>query len=714
MEELKFQTIVYNVNDESNLVERYNGPVDLTLSYDPQGLSCKFTTETKLDDNKQSTFITENSENDRNVHVTGLFEFPIPPQTECVPFGALKHLINLGDEQIVVEFKSKEDITKFRQTLCKLRGTQMQSVFSQRTEESSASQYFQFYGYLSQQQNMMQDFVRTSTYQKAIHNNMNDFADKIVLDVGAGSGILSFFAVQAGAAKVYAVEASNMAQYAQQLIAANNLEDRIQVIAGKIEEIELTQKVDIIISEPMGYMLYNERMLETYLHAKKWLKPGGKMFPSRADLHVAVFSDDALYMEQYNKANFWYQTSFHGVDLSSMRNVAMKEYFRQPVVDTFDMRICMAKSIRHVVDFLQADETDLHRINIPLEFYILETGTCHGLAFWFDVEFAGSQNSVWLSTSPTEALTHWYQVRCLLQNPILVKQGQLLTGYLTLAANKRQSYDVTFNLKLEGTNIESSNTLDLKNPYFRYTGAAVPAPPGTNNTSPSENYWNQLDAQGARSAVNLVNGITANNLIDPTIDFSHTILGNGCSNFVTIGGGSGYPGIHPGSIPSTGRKSSNSGGSSSNQQTPVGQILNTQQFTNTNGIIPGLSSPLGNSLNHVLNGIPNIAVSNQILLSGGTPTSTQNVAQQQLIGGAISPSLLNIQQQQQQQQQPSQVSLETNQNSSGHLSSTNHNNSSSGNKPVIDAPMLSAMQQMFSTMDHQQMQHHHTTPIYFN
>ena len=76
------------------------------------------------------------------------------------------------------------------------------SVFRDRTEEASAAQYFQFYGYLSQQQNMMQDFVRTSTYQKAIHSNLADFKDKIVLDVGAGSGILSFFAQQAGAAKV--------------------------------------------------------------------------------------------------------------------------------------------------------------------------------------------------------------------------------------------------------------------------------------------------------------------------------------------------------------------------------------------------------------------------------------------------------------------------------------------------------------------------------
>jgi type I protein arginine methyltransferase len=143
-----------------------------------------------------------------------------------------------------------------------------------------------------------------------------------------------------------------------------------------------------------------------------------------------------LYMEQYNKANFWYQTHFHGVDLSSMRSAAMKEYFRQPVVDTFDIKICMSKSVRHIVDFMEADEIDLHRISIPLEFHVLETGTCHGLAFWFDVLFDGSQ-PIWLSTSPTEPLTHWYQVRCLLTTPLFVKQGQVLKGMVELIANKR-------------------------------------------------------------------------------------------------------------------------------------------------------------------------------------------------------------------------------------------------------------------------------------
>ena len=88
------------------------------------------------------------------------------------------------------------------------------SIFDQRTDETSAMQYFQFYALLSQQQNMMQDYVRTSTYQRAILDNYADFEGKVVLDVGAGSGILSFFAAQAGAKQVYAVEASSMAQHA--------------------------------------------------------------------------------------------------------------------------------------------------------------------------------------------------------------------------------------------------------------------------------------------------------------------------------------------------------------------------------------------------------------------------------------------------------------------------------------------------------------------
>lgn len=87
--------------------------------------------------------------------------------------------------------------------------------------EGSVLQYFRFYSKLQNQQNMLMDEVRTTHYKNAILNNKIDFAGKVVMDVGAGSGILSIFAAMAGAAKVYAIEASNMAESARTLIQSN-------------------------------------------------------------------------------------------------------------------------------------------------------------------------------------------------------------------------------------------------------------------------------------------------------------------------------------------------------------------------------------------------------------------------------------------------------------------------------------------------------------
>lgn len=140
---------------------------------------------------------------------------------------------------------------------------------------------------------MLQDTVRTSTYRSSILlNGPKSFKDKLVMDVGAGSGILSYFAVQAGAKKVYAVEASGMAKKMEKLVAAAKegknafLKDKIDVINGtvfyfglflylflliylclaKIEDPDLPiPKVDTIISEPIGVLLFHERMVSVLI-----------------------------------------------------------------------------------------------------------------------------------------------------------------------------------------------------------------------------------------------------------------------------------------------------------------------------------------------------------------------------------------------------------------------------------------------------------------
>jgi histone-arginine methyltransferase CARM1 len=99
----------------------------------------------------------------------------------------------------------------------------------------------------------------------------------------------------------------------------------------------MEHSVDVIVSEPLGTMLFNERMLETYVIARdKFLKPGGKMYPSQAYLCIAPFYDEGLYNEQLGKASFWASTNFSGYDLSILYPQAVGEKFRQPIIEAYN------------------------------------------------------------------------------------------------------------------------------------------------------------------------------------------------------------------------------------------------------------------------------------------------------------------------------------------------------------------------------------------
>ncbi|CAA6654277.1 unnamed protein product [Spirodela intermedia] len=335
------------------------------------------------------------------------------------------------------------------------------SKFDDKIEASSAKMYFHYYGQLLHQQNMLQDYVRTGTYFAAVVENRADFHDRIVVDVGAGSGILSLFAAQAGAKHVYAVEASEMAEYAHRLTAGNpSLGERITVVKGKVEEVTLPEKADILISEPMA---------------------NGKMFPSVGRIHMAPFSDEYLYVEIANKALFWQQKNYFGVDLTPLHGPAFQGYFTQPVVDAFDPRLLISPAVSHTLDFTYIKEEELYEIDIPLSF-IASIGTrVHGLACWFDVLFNGSSVQRWLTTAPGAPTTHWYQLRCVLSQPLYVMAGQEITGQLRMVAHNAQSYTLYLTLSggsclihlirclsgLGGILQTSSCKLDLKEPYYR-------------------------------------------------------------------------------------------------------------------------------------------------------------------------------------------------------------------------------------------------------
>ncbi|KAH6764892.1 arginine methyltransferase 11 [Perilla frutescens var. hirtella] len=172
---------------------------------------------------------------------------------------------------------------------------------------------------------MLKDVVRTKTYQNVIYRNSFLFKDKVVLDIGAGTGILSLFCAKVGAKHVYVVECSSMADMAQEIVKLNGYSDDcslfyvyflksfafsiipsdglmglwhptyfiilvVTVLKGKIEEIELpVTQVDVIISEWMGYFLVYENMLNTVLYARdKWLVKDGLVLSDKASLYLTA------------------------------------------------------------------------------------------------------------------------------------------------------------------------------------------------------------------------------------------------------------------------------------------------------------------------------------------------------------------------------------------------------------------------------------------
>eukprot|EP00045_Choanoeca_perplexa_P010406 m.105013 g.105013 ORF g.105013 m.105013 type:complete len:116 (-) comp15268_c0_seq19:911-1258(-) len=88
--------------------------------------------------------------------------------------------------------------------------------------ETAVEGYFEGYGHYSIHEEMLKDSVRTNAYRDYILQNPELFKDKIVLDVGCGTGVLSMFAAQAGAKHVYAVDNSPILREAQEIIRENS------------------------------------------------------------------------------------------------------------------------------------------------------------------------------------------------------------------------------------------------------------------------------------------------------------------------------------------------------------------------------------------------------------------------------------------------------------------------------------------------------------
>ncbi|VDP63935.1 unnamed protein product [Schistosoma curassoni] len=284
---------------------------------------------------------------------------------------------------------------------------------------------------------------------------------------------------------IHEIDCSNIIDRAMEVVRANNMADRITLIKGKVEEVELPPeypKVDIVISEWMGYCLFYESMLNTVIYARdKWLlnasrnyvsisaapyclfkcliimladaqnflhftqAPGGIIMPDRATLYVCAI-EDRQYKDE--KINWW--DSVYGFDMSCIRKVALTE----PLVDVVDPN-------QVVTNCCLVKEVDMYTITVPeLTFSAPFTLTCkrndyiQALVTFFNIDFTSCHKPTGFSTGPDERrYTHWKQTVFYLDNGdddcLTVKKGEHINGVMSIKPNERNNRDLDINIKVE-------------------------------------------------------------------------------------------------------------------------------------------------------------------------------------------------------------------------------------------------------------------------
>ncbi|XP_077210700.1 arginine methyltransferase 11 isoform X1 [Tasmannia lanceolata] len=325
------------------------------------------------------------------------------------------------------------------------------------SDKTSADYYFDSYSHFGIHEEMLKDTVRTKTYQDVIYQNTFLFKNKIVLDVGAGTGILSLFCAKAGAKHVYAVECSLMADMAKEIVQANGFSDVITVLKGKVEDIVLpVSHVDIIVSEWMGYFLLFENMLDTVLYARdKWLIKDGIVLPDRASLYLTAI-EDAEYKE--DRIEFW--NNVYGFDMSCIKKQSMME----PLVDTVDQnQIVTNCKLLKTMDISKMSSGDAS-FTAPFKLLAEHDDYIHALVAYFDVAFTKCHKMTGFSTGPKSRATHWKQTVLYLEEVLTICKGEALVGSMTVAPNTTNPRDVDIMLKysLNGQRCQVSRTQHYK------------------------------------------------------------------------------------------------------------------------------------------------------------------------------------------------------------------------------------------------------------
>jgi type I protein arginine methyltransferase len=277
--------------------------------------------------------------------------------------------------------------------------------------------------------------VRTRMYAEALRQAVRPGC--VVLDIGAGTGILSLLACQHGAGRVYAVEPNDAIQVAQQMAAANGYADRITFIQDVSTRITLPERADVIVSDLHGTLpLYGHAIPSTVDARMRHLAPGGVLIPRLETLWVAAVEAPDFYRRL---AGPWADRPY-GLDMSAARDIAVNVWAgsRFAPEQLLSEPACWAT--------LDYDTIESPNLQADVSFKVVRPGTGHGLVAWFNSELVAG---VGFSNAPDQPDAFYQQMFLPWTWPLELSEGEQVAVHLDARLMSRD-YAWRWNTRIAG------------------------------------------------------------------------------------------------------------------------------------------------------------------------------------------------------------------------------------------------------------------------
>jgi protein arginine N-methyltransferase 1 len=268
----------------------------------------------------------------------------------------------------------------------------------------------------------LSDANRLEAYQRAIEELVKP--GSVVVDLGAGSGIMGLLACRAGAGRVYAIEETSIIGLTREICEANGFGDRVTFIKDLSTQAHVPEQADVVVADQIGQFGFDAGIFEYFNDARRrFLKPGGVLLPSRIDLIVAPVEHEDL----WGQVEFW-NGSPAGFNFQPARKLAVNTGYPTK----FEPRHLLAAPA--TIASLNAAQDPASIAGLDASMELQRAGILHGVGAWFSAQLSPNvaMSNGPLETKPIRRRNVFFPI----DRPVAVEKGDRVRVTMSIRPNE--------------------------------------------------------------------------------------------------------------------------------------------------------------------------------------------------------------------------------------------------------------------------------------